>query len=86
MAFIKGQEVKTTVDAPAMWEGTLSAPAGSTGVITDAPDRPGSTTYGVLLAHDPDQLPANYNESELTAIYPPTTGRPDRTPTAVGPA
>lgn len=67
MAFTAGQEVKTTVNAPAGWEGALSAPAGSIGVITGVPDRPGSTTYGVLLAHDPDQIPANYNESELTA-------------------
>ncbi len=55
-----GDRVRTTVDAPAAWEGAYSAPAGTLGTITD-------TKYGpsVVLDTDPDQLPAAYTSAEL---------------------
>jgi hypothetical protein len=58
-----GQRVRTTVDAPAAWEGAFSAPAGTLGTIVNLPGRYGS--YGVLLDGDPDQLPADYSADEL---------------------
>ncbi|MBE4735714.1 hypothetical protein [Streptomyces caniscabiei] len=63
MPFHIGQRVRTTVDAPAAWEGALGAPAGTLGTITGAPGRYGG--YGVLLDGDPDRLPADFGEAEL---------------------
>lgn len=60
-----GQRVRTTVNAPAGWPGALNTPAGTLGTIHNGPDRFGN--YGVLLDHDPDQMPASYTADELTA-------------------
>lgn len=65
MAFSIGQRVRTTVDAPAAWEGAFSAPAGTLGTIDSVPRQYGG--YGVLLDGDPDGLPADYKADELTA-------------------
>lgn len=64
-SFEVGQRVRTTVDAPAAWEGAFSAPAGSLGVITGPPGQY-SPDYGVLV--DGDETPAAYHPSELTAV------------------
>jgi hypothetical protein len=64
MTFHHGQRVRTTNDAPAGWDGALSAPAGSLGTIANGPDRSGA--YGVLLDCDPDQMAASYWPDELT--------------------
>jgi hypothetical protein len=55
-----GDRIRTTVDAPAAWEGAYSAPAGTLGTITDT-----KHGYGVVLDDDPDQLPAHYTADEL---------------------
>lgn len=65
MAFSIGQRVRTTVDAPAAWDGAFSAPAGTLGTITGLPGQ--CTGYGVLLDSNPDQLPSSYDENELAA-------------------
>jgi hypothetical protein len=63
-----GQRVRTLVDdAGAMWPGAYSAPAGTLGTITGLPIAPGAA-YGVTLDTDPDQLPANYQPDEITAV------------------
>ncbi|MFG2292003.1 hypothetical protein [Streptomyces sp. NPDC048603] len=64
--FTVGQRVRTTVDAPSMWEGGTSIPAGSFGTIKHA--RGQFASYGVLLDDDPDQLPASYEPHELEAV------------------
>ena len=63
MAFRIGQRVRTTVDAPAAWEGAFGAPAGTLGTISGLPGQYGG--YGVVLDGDPDQLPASFDEDEL---------------------
>ncbi|MFF9910646.1 hypothetical protein [Streptomyces sp. NPDC013457] len=65
MTFTLGQRVRTTVNAPAGWEGAFSAPVGTLGTIESGPDQFGS--YGVLLDGDPAQMPAAYHANELTA-------------------
>lgn len=60
-----GQRVRTTVDAPAAWEGAFSAPAGSIGTIASQPNPYGG--YGVLLDDDPSGLEAAYDADELAA-------------------
>ncbi|KIX76578.1 hypothetical protein SF23_16465 [Streptomyces sp. MBRL 10] len=63
MAFASGQRVRTTVDAPAAWDGAFSAAAGTLGTIANGPDS--FDTYGVLLDGDPDHMPASYRAQEL---------------------
>lgn len=63
--FHVGQRVRTTVDAPAGWEGAFSAPAGTLGTIT-GPESLGS--YGVLLDGDPDRMAASYEPAELEPL------------------
>jgi hypothetical protein len=63
MQFRIGQRVRTTVDAPAAWEGAFAAPAGTAGTIVGLPDRYGS--YGVVLDGDPHHLAAGFREDEL---------------------
>jgi hypothetical protein len=55
-----GDRIRTTVDAPAVWEGAYAAPAGTLGTIID-------TKYGpsVMLDTDPHRLPADYSANEL---------------------
>lgn len=60
MNFQTGDRIRTTVTAPAAWDGGYSAPTGSLGTIVDT--RHG---YGVVLDTDPDQLPAHYTADEL---------------------
>lgn len=62
MSFTVGQRVRTTVDAPAAWDGAFSAPVGAVGTITSVAV-PGF--YGVVLDADPNQMPAAYNADEL---------------------
>lgn len=62
MTFTIGQRVRTTVDAPAGWDGAFSAPAGTLGTINST-ELHGS--YGVLLDGDPHHLPAAYTADEL---------------------
>lgn len=64
MRFRIGQRVRTTVDAPAGWEGVFSAPEGTGGVIES--HNPSWASYGVVLDGDPDRMPAAYAEFELT--------------------
>jgi hypothetical protein len=66
MTFRIGQRVRTTVDAPAAWEGAFSAPAGTLGTICCLPAEHGG--YGVVLDGDPDSLPADYRADELAAL------------------
>ncbi|MFH8627803.1 hypothetical protein ACH4A8_38950 [Streptomyces vietnamensis] len=63
MTFTIGQRVRTTVDAPAGWDGAFSAPAGTLGTITGGLDRNG--TYAVHLDGDPDHMDASYTADEL---------------------
>jgi hypothetical protein len=63
MAFRIGQRVRTTVDAPAAWEGAFAAPVGSMGTIASLPSPYGG--YGVLLDDDPSGLEAAYDADEL---------------------
>ena len=60
MTFQTGDRIRTTVTAPAAWDGGYSAPTGSLGTIVAT--RHG---YGVVLDTDPDQLPAHYTADEL---------------------
>lgn len=60
MDFQTGDRIRTTVTAPAAWDGGYSAPTGSLGTIVAT--RRG---YGVVLDTDPDQLPAHYTADEL---------------------
>lgn len=62
--FQVGQRIRTTVDAPAGWEGAFAAPAGSLGTIDGLPGQRGSG-YGVLIDGDPDGMPLAYDEDEL---------------------
>ncbi|MET9073805.1 hypothetical protein ABZX95_16895 [Streptomyces sp. NPDC004232] len=61
-----GQRVRTTVDAPAAWEGALSVPKGSLGTIASLPSPYGG--YGVRIDDDPSGLEPAYDADELTAV------------------
>lgn len=63
--FAKGQRIRTTVDAPAAWEGAFAAPAGSLGTIDGLPNGHGGGGYGVLIDGDPDGMRLAYDEDEL---------------------
>lgn len=66
MAHMIGDRVRTLVDAPAGWPGAASYPAGTEGTVSGLPVKP-STSYGVVLDGDPDQLPASYEPDEIAA-------------------
>lgn len=68
MNFQTGDRIRTTVDAPAAWDGGYSAPTGSLGTIVDTRHGHG---YGVVLDTDPDQLPAHYTADELQPVSDP---------------
>lgn len=62
--FQVGQRIRTTVDAPAGWEGAFAAPVGSLGTIDGLPARYGEG-YGVLIDGDPDGMSLAYDEDEF---------------------
>ncbi|MEV6421876.1 hypothetical protein [Streptomyces sp. NPDC051662] len=60
--FTLDQRVRTSVDAPAGWEGAFSAPAGTLGTIVHLGKFGG---YAVRLDGDPDEMPSQYEADEL---------------------
>ncbi|MBC9730704.1 hypothetical protein [Streptomyces sp. TRM68367] len=65
--FVKGDRVRTTVDAGPAWPGAFDAPAGTLATVDSLPKPPGDG-YGVILDGDPDGLPSDFKEEELELV------------------
>lgn len=61
--FKLGDRVKVTVESPPRWAGAFTIPVGSVGTVHSIHVH--SSSYGILVDDDPDQMPASFSVSEL---------------------
>jgi len=66
MTFNMDQRVRTTVNVESMWPNGQDVPAGSLGTVVALPVGLESTTYGILIDTDRDQMPMTYDANEIT--------------------